>query len=77
MLLVTCHVLVVTVRMSCLQLEGLESRLRELDASNKELTDHKYRSEASIRELKAKLGTAEEVSCRFFAHLILCSPRLN
>ena len=35
--------------------------MRELDASNKELTDHKYRSEAAIRELKAKLRTAEEV----------------
>ena len=26
-----------------------------------ELTDHKYRSEAAIRELKAKLRAAEEV----------------
>ena len=45
-----------------LQLEGLEGRLRELDVANKELTDHKYRSEAAIRELRTKLKTAEEVT---------------
>ena len=60
--------------MSFLQLESLESRLRELDASNKELPDHKYRSEASIRELKAKLGTAEEVR-PLFLHSAGLSPR--
>ena len=60
--------------MSFLQLESLESRLRELDTSNKELTDHKYRSEASIRELKAKLGTAEEVRL-LFLHSAGLSPR--
>lgn len=42
------------------RLEGLEVRLRELDVANKELTDHKYRSEAAIRELRTKLKTAEE-----------------
>ena len=33
----------------------------ELEASQKDLTDHKYRSQAAIRELKAKLKTSEEV----------------
>ncbi len=47
----------------------LEGWQRELDRSNKELTDHKYRSEAAIRELKAKLRTAEEVS-RFIPSLL-------
>ena len=46
----------------CVQLVGLESRLGELEASHKELTDHKYRSQAAIRELKAKLKSSEEVS---------------
>lgn len=45
-----------------LQLVGMESRLVELEASHKELTDHKYRSQAAIRELKAKLKSSEEVS---------------
>ena len=44
-----------------MQVVGLEVRLGELEASQKELTDHKYRSQAAIRELKAKLKTAEEV----------------
>ena len=44
-----------------LQIESMESHLRELEQSKKELTDHKYRSEAAIRELKAKLKTTEEV----------------
>lgn len=43
------------------QMVGLEVRLGELEASQKELTDHKYRSQAAIRELKAKLKTTEEV----------------
>ena len=45
----------------CLQLGSVEGRLQELDLANKELTDYKYRSEAAIRELEAKLKTAEEV----------------
>jgi peptidoglycan hydrolase CwlO-like protein len=44
-----------------IQVESMESHLHELEESNKELTDHKYRSEAAIRELKAKLKTTEEV----------------
>ena len=45
------------------QVVGMEARLEELEASQKELTDHKYRSGAAIRELKAKLKTTEEVGC--------------
>ena len=44
-----------------MQVVGLEARLVELEASQKDLTDHKYRSQAAIRELKAKLKTTEEV----------------
>lgn len=47
--------------MLCLQLGGVEGRLQELDHSSKELTDHKFRSEATIRELQVKLGSSEEV----------------
>ncbi len=43
------------------QLRGSEERVAELDKTNKELTDHKYRSEAAIRELKTKLRASEEV----------------
>ena len=43
-------------------MDSLEGRLHELDVANKELTDHKYRSEAAIRELKTKLKSSEEVS---------------
>ena len=45
------------------QVVGMGARLEELEASQKELTDHKYRSGAAIRELKAKLKTTEEVDC--------------
>lgn len=41
---------------------GVESQLTELETSHKELTDHKYRSQAAIRELKAKLKATEEVN---------------
>ncbi|XP_011404281.1 PREDICTED: spindle assembly abnormal protein 6 homolog [Amphimedon queenslandica] len=45
------------------KIASLEESLKELDTANKELTDRKYRSEAAIRELKAKLkGTEEELS---------------
>ena len=44
-----------------MQVDNMESHLRELEENKKELTDHKYRSEAAIRELKAKLKTTEEV----------------
>ncbi|CAI8034302.1 Spindle assembly abnormal protein 6 homolog [Geodia barretti] len=43
---------------------GLEARLVELEASQKDLTDHKYRSQAAIRELKSKLKTSEEECAR-------------
>ncbi|XP_064387182.1 spindle assembly abnormal protein 6 homolog [Halichondria panicea] len=42
------------------RLRGSEERVAELDKANKELTDHKYRSEAAIRELKTKLRASEE-----------------
>ena len=45
----------------------MESHLHELEESNKELTDHKYRSEAAIRELKAKLKTTEEVAIKVYS----------
>ena len=71
-----------------LQLVGVESRLGELEASHKELTDHKYRSQAAIRELKAKLKSTEEVSymyctcidrvqcmhtCTYTVHVCVCT----
>ena len=43
------------------QLQTADDRVQELDTANKELTDHKYRSEAAIRELKTKLKSSEEV----------------
>ena len=55
------------------QLVGVEARLGELEASHKELTDHKYRSQAAIRELKAKLKSTEEVS--FMIHVYTCAVR--
>ena len=51
----------VTLKCMHMQVESMDSHLHELEESNKELTDHKYRSEAAIRELKAKLKTTEEV----------------
>ena len=51
----------------------MEAHLHELEQSSKELTDHKYRSEAAIRELKAKLKTTEEVTnCLSRNFIILC-----
>ncbi|XP_041913195.1 spindle assembly abnormal protein 6 homolog isoform X1 [Alosa sapidissima] len=40
--------------------EQLQSRLAELDASSRDLTDRRYRNEATIRDLKAKLTGVEE-----------------
>ncbi|XP_012697393.2 spindle assembly abnormal protein 6 homolog [Clupea harengus] len=40
--------------------DQLQGRLAELEASNRELTDRKYRNEATIRDLKAKLAGVEE-----------------
>ncbi|KAL2089292.1 hypothetical protein ACEWY4_013980 [Coilia grayii] len=45
-------------------MEVLQARLSELEASNRELTDRKYRSEATLRELKAKLTGVEEECAR-------------
>ncbi|KAM4871547.1 spindle assembly abnormal protein 6 homolog [Thomomys bottae] len=38
----------------------LQSRLSELEAANKELTERKYKGDATVRELKAKLSAVEE-----------------
>lgn len=40
----------------------LQSRLTELEASCRELTEKKYKNESSIRDIKIKLVGAEEVS---------------
>ena len=48
---------------TCRQMNGLNN-LEVTDIQNflfQDLTDHKYRSEAAIRELKAKLRGSEEV----------------
>lgn len=42
--------------------QQLHSRLSELEASCKELTERKYKNESVIRDLKLKLVGAEEVS---------------
>lgn len=42
--------------------QQLHSRLTELEASCKELTERKYKNESVIRDLKIKLVGAEEVS---------------
>ncbi|KAM7054076.1 spindle assembly abnormal protein 6 homolog isoform 1-T1 [Molossus nigricans] len=40
--------------------QQLQSRLSELEAANKDLTERKYKGDATIRELKAKLSGVEE-----------------
>uniref|UniRef100_H2ZWA0 Spindle assembly abnormal protein 6 homolog n=1 Tax=Latimeria chalumnae TaxID=7897 RepID=H2ZWA0_LATCH len=40
--------------------QHLERRVTELEAMNKDLTERKYKSESSIRELKAKVTALEE-----------------
>ncbi|MGH0166380.1 UNVERIFIED_CONTAM: hypothetical protein FKN15_050738 [Acipenser sinensis] len=40
--------------------QHLESRVTELESTNKELTERKYKSDSAIRELKAKLTGLEE-----------------
>jgi len=42
------------------QIHELERKWRELQSANKDLTDHKYRYESLIRELKSKLSTLEQ-----------------
>lgn len=46
------------------RLASVEGRVQELDHSNKELTDHKFRSEATIRELEVRLKSSEEECSR-------------
>ncbi|XP_073431413.1 spindle assembly abnormal protein 6 homolog isoform X2 [Dendrobates tinctorius] len=45
-------------------IQHLESRVCELEALNKDLTERKYKSESCIRELKGKLGAMEEENHR-------------
>ncbi|KAM5293493.1 spindle assembly abnormal protein 6 homolog [Glossophaga mutica] len=40
--------------------QQLQSRLSELEAANKDLTERRYRGDAAVRELKAKLSGVEE-----------------
>lgn len=40
--------------------QQLQSRLAELEAANKDLTERRYKGDSTIRELKAKLSGAEE-----------------
>lgn len=42
--------------------QQLHSRMAELEASCRELTERKYKNESVIRDLKIKLVGAEEVS---------------
>lgn len=42
--------------------QQLQSRLTELEASCRELTERKYKNESVIRDLKVKLVGAEEAS---------------
>ncbi|KAI1891933.1 hypothetical protein AGOR_G00148810 [Albula goreensis] len=44
--------------------QQLQSRLTELEASNRELTEKKYKNDSTIRDLKAKLVGLEEESHR-------------
>ncbi|KAJ8277762.1 hypothetical protein GJAV_G00079590 [Gymnothorax javanicus] len=44
--------------------QQLQGRLSELEASNRELTENKYRSDSTIRDLKAKLTGLEEEAHR-------------
>ncbi|KAK3562413.1 hypothetical protein QTP86_033563, partial [Hemibagrus guttatus] len=43
--------------------QQLQTRLAELETSNRELTEKKYKSDSTIRDLKAKLLGLEEVGC--------------
>lgn len=44
--------------------QQLQSRLSELEAANKDLTERRYKGDSTVRELKAKLAGAEEVTAR-------------
>ncbi|KAF5911086.1 hypothetical protein HPG69_001051 [Diceros bicornis minor] len=41
-------------------IQQLQNRLSELEAANKDLTERKYKGDATVRELKAKLSGVEE-----------------
>uniref|UniRef100_A0A4W3IGK2 Spindle assembly abnormal protein 6 homolog n=1 Tax=Callorhinchus milii TaxID=7868 RepID=A0A4W3IGK2_CALMI len=56
--------------------QHLESRLAELETINKDLTERRYKSESSIRELKAKLLGMEE-ECQRSKQEILSLRREN
>ncbi|XP_040276235.1 spindle assembly abnormal protein 6 homolog [Bufo bufo] len=45
-------------------IQHLESRVSELEALNKDLTERKYKSESCIREIKGKLAVVEEENHR-------------
>ncbi|GFO03271.1 spindle assembly abnormal protein 6-like protein [Plakobranchus ocellatus] len=47
----------------------LETRLDQLEASNKDLTDRKYKSEATIRDYKSRLSALEEEQANSKAEL--------
>lgn len=44
--------------------QQLQTRLSELENSNRDLTEKKYKSDSTIRDLKAKLLGLEEVRLR-------------
>ncbi|XP_041087654.1 spindle assembly abnormal protein 6 homolog [Polyodon spathula] len=50
--------------------QHLESRVVELESTNKELTERKYKSDSAIRELKAKLTGLEEDYHRYKQEVI-------
>ena len=52
---------------------SLESRLKELEKLNQELTDCKYRSESATREVTARLSSTSEVSSMEYLHVVCCT----
>lgn len=52
--------------------QQLQSRLSELEAANKDLTERRYKGDSTIRELKAKLAGVEEVSSNGLGAFPLC-----
>ncbi|XP_067839314.1 spindle assembly abnormal protein 6 homolog isoform X1 [Heptranchias perlo] len=56
--------------------QHLESRLAEMEVINKDLTERKYKSESSIRELKAKVSGMEE-ECQRSKQEVLSLRREN
>ena len=43
-------------------MQMLQSRLTETESSNKELTERRFKSEATLREVRTRLSAVEEVS---------------